>query len=98
VLSQYRELLLAERELDAASEAYLECLQIAQDVGAQEFYALGKYGLAQIAASREDLKEARRQGWQSLAILHKIKHNKAPEVEEWFATIEGEQVTTPSRS
>ena len=83
LLNEQGELHLKQQRYEAAGRDFREMRDIASE-GDPEYLGLACYGLARIEASQGNLSEARRLGQESLAILEKIGHFKAPEVKEWL--------------
>jgi predicted negative regulator of RcsB-dependent stress response len=78
---------LQQKQFDAASVAFHEVQDIAQQVGVQEYAATAAYGLARVAAAQGDYADAQRQGQHSLAIFEAIGHGKGAEVRQWLASV-----------
>jgi predicted ATPase/DNA-binding CsgD family transcriptional regulator/Tfp pilus assembly protein PilF len=95
LLNERAELYLKQQRYEAAQGDFREMRDIASE-GDSEYLGLACYGLARAQASQGHLIEARRQGQESLAILEKIGHYKAPEVKQWLNSLP-EPVPPPSR-
>ncbi len=79
--------LLEREEIDRAHEAYEDALREARPLRAQPFVALALFGLARIAAMRNDAAGARELGQRSLDVFDAIGHARARRVREWLATV-----------
>ncbi len=86
LLKERGELYLKQQRYEAARGDFCEMRDLALE-GDPEYLGLACYGLARVEASQGNLSEARRQGQESLAILEKIGHFKAPEVKQWLNTL-----------
>jgi ATP/maltotriose-dependent transcriptional regulator MalT len=86
LLNERAELHLKQQRYEAAQEDFREMRDLAAE-GDPEYLGLACYGLARVEASQGNLGEARRQGQESLAILEKIGHFKAPEVKQWLSAL-----------
>ena len=86
LLNEQGELHLKQQRYEAAGRDFREMRDIASE-GDPEYLGLACYGLARIEASQGNLSEAPRLGQESLAILEKIGHFKAPEVKQWLNTL-----------
>jgi ATP/maltotriose-dependent transcriptional regulator MalT len=86
LLKERGELYLKQQRYEAARGDFCEMRDLALE-GDPEYLGLACYGLARAQASQGNLSEARRQGQESLAILEKIGHFKAPEVKQWLNTL-----------
>jgi tetratricopeptide (TPR) repeat protein len=97
LLNTQGEIHLKRQKLEAASEAFREALEEAQEAGINDavlpetwhevLASYAMYGLARVAAVQGDIEEAVRQGRESLVILETTEHYKAYEVREWLATL-----------
>ena len=79
--------LMEREEIDRAHEAYEDALRDARLLQAQPYEALAMFGLARIAAMRNDVAGARELGQRSLDVFNAIGHARAGRVREWLATI-----------
>ena len=86
LLNERAELHMKQQRYEAAQEDFSEMRDLAA-AGDPEYLGLACYGLARVEASQGNLSEARRQGQESLAILEKIGHFKAPEVKQWLSAL-----------
>lgn len=80
---------LAPHNWDAkrAASIFHEALQIAQELGIQEYEAKALYGLAQVAEGEGDYALAEQQGEQSLIILQRIAHGERQQVRGWLTQL-----------
>ncbi len=88
-LYQWGVLSLRRGQLEVADAAFQEMLALTPE-GALLEPALAHYGLAQLAASQGQIKEAHQHGEQALAALTAIKHREATRVRSWLASQERE--------
>ncbi len=79
--------LLDREEIDRAHEAYEDALRESGLLQAQPFVALALFGLARIAAMRNDAEGARELGQRSLEAFDAIGHARAARVRAWLAAI-----------
>lgn len=86
ILGDLGEIYFKQGRIDDASRAYNELLESAPQ-GNRELFAVAHYGLAQIAATHNELSEARWMGEASLKIFEEIRHPKAAEARDWFAAL-----------
>jgi tetratricopeptide (TPR) repeat protein/transcriptional regulator with XRE-family HTH domain len=90
VLRDWGEIHLKYHQLDAATAAFQEVLTLTSDSGRDPYLiAQAHYGLAQIAALRGDITEARRLGTDSLSTFEALGHRKAEEVKVWMHSLLG---------
>ena len=75
---------------------YQEGLTIARQSGHQESIAVAQYGLAQVAALRGNMREARRLGEECLAGFEAIEHYWAEKVRDWLHSLPSSS-ETPSK-
>jgi tetratricopeptide (TPR) repeat protein len=87
ILRELGELYVDQKAWEAASEAFHEVQDIAQQVGVQEFVASAAYGLARVAAAHGNIVEARCQGEASLTIFEAIGHSQGSDVKQWLARL-----------
>lgn len=91
-LVEWGELHLRYQQLDAAAAAFSEVPTSMSDSEQDpQWIARSQYGLAQIAALRGDITEARRLGTNSVTILETIGHHKAGEVRHWLDSLTGKE-------
>ncbi len=70
-----------------AKALYQEGLTIARQSGHHESIAVAQYDLAQVAALRGDMREARRLGEECLAGFEAIEHHWAEKVRDWLHSL-----------
>jgi len=70
-----------------AEALYQEGLTIARQSGHHESIAVAQYDLAQVAALRGDMREARRLGEECLAGFEAIEHHWAEKVRDWLHSL-----------
>jgi tetratricopeptide (TPR) repeat protein/transcriptional regulator with XRE-family HTH domain len=88
VLRDWGEIHLKYRQLDAATAAFQEVLALTSGSGQDPYLiAQAHYGLAQIAALRGDITEARCLGTKSLTAFEALGHHKAREVRKWLQSL-----------
>lgn len=88
VLRDWGEIHLKYHQLDAATSTFEEVLTLTSDSGRDPYLiAQAQYGLAQIAALREDLTKAHQLGMDSLTIFEDLGHSKAEEVKAWLQSL-----------
>lgn len=83
VYNQWGELHLHNRALASAEEAFNRALAQARQIKAQESEAIALLGLSKVADARGDSVMACRLGRESLAIVTRINHHMATEIEMW---------------
>jgi tetratricopeptide (TPR) repeat protein len=83
---EYGNLSLSRGQIEAAEEKYRAVLA-AIVTGDQDLLGLAQYGLAQVAASRQDTQKARQYGEASVNILVGMGHEKAQEVKRWLESL-----------
>jgi serine/threonine protein kinase/tetratricopeptide (TPR) repeat protein len=84
------EMNLKQENLEVAAQAFQDEFDTAQsaDMPEQQYWmGMGLYGLAQVAAAREDFVEARRQAEASIPLITTIDAEKGAEVEAWAAKL-----------
>jgi tetratricopeptide (TPR) repeat protein/transcriptional regulator with XRE-family HTH domain len=84
LLSIWGQLELARHDWGAAQRAFEEALKLAGQVESPERAGAACYGLAQVAAERGHLEEARQQAQESLQIFNQIGYYQAAEVQCWL--------------
>jgi hypothetical protein len=86
------ELHLRYQQLNAAMAAFSEVLtSMSNSEQDPQWIARSQYGLAQIAALRGHIIEARRLGMDSAAILETMGHHKSGEVRHWLDSLTGKK-------
>jgi len=87
-LSEWGEVHIKFLQLHAADAVFQEVLIYGRNVGGDpESLARALYGLARIAALRNNVAEATRLGQESALHFEKIDHYKAGEVREWMLSL-----------
>jgi tetratricopeptide (TPR) repeat protein/transcriptional regulator with XRE-family HTH domain len=88
ILRDWGDIHLKYRQLDAATAAFQEVLALTSGSGQDPYLiAQAHYGLAQIAALRGDLTEARHLGTKSLTAFESLGHHKAREVRKLLQSL-----------
>ncbi len=88
VLRDWGDIHLKYQQLDAAAAALNEVLTLTNSSGQDPYLiAQAEYGLAQIAALRGDISEARRLGTASMKTFEDLGHSKADEVSNWLQSL-----------
>lgn len=87
ILNQQGFCYLAQKKLHFASQVFNESQQIAKNAKLDLLLAESSYGLARIAAERDNFKEARRIGEESLSILATTEHHLKSDVYQWLETL-----------
>lgn len=86
LLCEWGNLYLQQQQSEKAAAAFSEMFsQTPQDN--QELLALALYGFARVAAARQNLTEARRQGEASLSLFEMSGHHTASEVRCWLKSL-----------
>lgn len=80
------ELALQQGQLDAATRAF-DLVAADQESHRPEYLALADYGLARVAAAREQWQKAKQYGQASLTRLESIDSYKLAEVRRWLETL-----------
>lgn len=83
VLYEYGNLSLDQQQIEFAYQTFSEMQETILE-GDQEFVALSQYGLARVAAAKNNIEEARRLGAMSLKSLETMGNRNANEVREWL--------------
>ena len=83
ILYEYGNLHLELHVPDQAENDFKEILATAPE-GSQDFIALAQYGLARVAALKENLEDAQQLGEKSLLLLESMGHREAQEVRRWL--------------
>ncbi len=86
VLYEYGNLYIKQRKIGEAEVTFREMLSLVPEHD-QDLIALGRYGLARVAAIQGNIQDALRLGEVSLKTLDEIGHRKAQEVGGWLASI-----------
>jgi tetratricopeptide (TPR) repeat protein len=86
-LNEYGKLQLRQKKMEEAERSFNEVILTAPE-GCQDMIALANYGLAQIAAYRNEWQKAQSLGKTSLLTLKSIEHSSAKEVEAWLKSVE----------
>jgi|GEM_PF-827557 tetratricopeptide (TPR) repeat protein/transcriptional regulator with XRE-family HTH domain len=88
ILIELGGLCLAMGETEEAEAAFEEVLQIAREAGSQVMTAHALFGLAQVAAGKNDPATAQRTGRAALALFQQIGHHQAGDVQDWLVQYE----------
>jgi tetratricopeptide (TPR) repeat protein len=80
---------LIREEVDRAQDMFDEALRIAERLGARPYAALALFGLARVAALRNDVVGAQALGKRALATFEEIGHVHAQHVRSWLASMQG---------
>lgn len=89
ILNQMGDCAMQQEQYEPAGGYYEEALDTAVSINLTREAALSQYGLAQLAAQRGNVEEARRLGRESQQTLAAIKHKKANEVWWWLRELPG---------
>jgi tetratricopeptide (TPR) repeat protein len=87
ILCNWGELDLIQGKWEEARGAFLQAWQITKEIDLQELGASSLFGLAMVAASVDDMQEAKRKAKESLQVFQKIKHRRADEVKAWLRNL-----------
>jgi len=87
LLNEWGDVCLELGKTSAAAAAFRRSLKSVRETGAQALIGEALYGLARLAANREDLAEALRLGRESSDVLGRVQHYRAAEVEGWVAAL-----------
>ncbi|MDA1349809.1 MAG: tetratricopeptide repeat protein [Chloroflexi bacterium] len=87
VLIERGKAFFTQEKWDRGAACFRESLGIAKELEHQEFIAEGLYGLARAAAARDNVREARQQGMEALAIFEELGHRDVDEVRRWLDDI-----------
>lgn len=87
ILNKWGNFQLRAGQVDSASEAFNESLELATTGEAQELKALALYGLARVAYKKEEVVEAYEMGQRSYTILQAMGHMKAEEIYIWLTAL-----------
>lgn len=90
ILNQMGDCAMRQDRYGDAAAYFEEALATAVPINLTREAALSQYGLAQLAAQRGNVEEARRLGRESQQTLAAIKHKKANEVWWWLKELPGE--------
>jgi hypothetical protein len=90
ILNQIGHSYLAQDRYGEATAVFQEAREIAQTANLRRETAFSLHGLAQIAAWRGNVVEARRLGQEAQQILAAMGHKKANEVWWWLQELPGE--------
>jgi ATP/maltotriose-dependent transcriptional regulator MalT len=84
---KWGELYLSHSQLDLAAVAFKQVLKLAYKLNRPVEQALGKFGLARIAAVQGDLAAAQLEAAACLKVLELTGHPKAANVRQWLALL-----------
>lgn len=90
ILNQMGDCAMRQDRYGDAVANFEEALATAVPINLTREVALSQYGLAQLAAKRGNVEEARRLGRESQQVLTEIGHKKANEVWWWLKELPGE--------
>jgi hypothetical protein len=86
VLYEMGDFCLEQLQVEKAESIFREMLTTLRE-GDQDLIALAQFGLAQVAAARGDVLQARRLAETSLGALRTREHRNASEVQDWLDTL-----------
>lgn len=84
ILIELGNLCLDMGEVAEAETAFSAVLQIAREAGSQVMTAHALFGLAQVAAQKNNPAAAQRTGREALALFRQIGHHQAGDVQDWL--------------
>ncbi|MBN2007663.1 MAG: tetratricopeptide repeat protein [Anaerolineae bacterium] len=87
LLISQSELHLKRRYLNAATISLQQALKVSKENGTQDWTGLALFGLAQVAAEKGEMTQARQLGEEGLAVLQAIGHGDAEQVDTWLRQI-----------